>query len=89
MNRLKFLLIFIMLFPAGLSAQPETVSHVNATVGGYRGIWFTLGQFSEYGDKYSGGLGTYTMKHIPMAETQSIITSKYPASAFLYVATST
>ena len=24
---------------------------------GYRGIWFTLGQFSEYGDKYSGGLG--------------------------------
>lgn len=40
---------------------------------GYRGIWFTLGQFSDapygrgswksfwdYGDKYSGGLGTYT-----------------------------
>ena len=21
----------------------------------------------KYGDKYSGGLGTYTMKHIPMA----------------------
>ena len=36
-------------------------------VDGYRGIWFTLGQFSEYGDKYSGGLGTYTAKHIPMA----------------------
>lgn len=34
---------------------------------GYRGIWFTLGQFSEYGDKYSGGLGTYTMKHTPLA----------------------
>ena len=34
---------------------------------GYKGIWFTLGQFSEYGDKYSGGLGTYTAKHIPMA----------------------
>ena len=67
MNKLKVLLILMMLFPAGLSAQPETVSHVNATVDGYRGIWFTLGQFSEYGDKYSGGLGTYTMKHIPMA----------------------
>ncbi len=39
----------------------------SATVDGYRGIWFTLGQESEYGDKYSGGLGTYTMKHIPMA----------------------
>ena len=34
---------------------------------GYRGIWFTLGQFSEYGDKYSGGLGTYTAKHLPLA----------------------
>ncbi len=34
---------------------------------GYRGIWFTLGQMCEYGDKYSGGLGTYTAKHVPLA----------------------
>lgn len=34
---------------------------------GYRGIWFTLGQKSKYGDKYSGGLGTYTANHVPMA----------------------
>lgn len=34
---------------------------------GYRGIWFELGQKSEYGDKYSGGLGTYTAKHHPLA----------------------
>lgn len=34
---------------------------------GYKGIWFTLGQFSQYGDKYSGGLGTYTSSHIPIA----------------------
>ncbi len=34
---------------------------------GYRGIWFTLGQKSEHGDKYSGGLGTYTANHVPMA----------------------
>lgn len=34
---------------------------------GYRGIWFTLGQMTEYGDKYSGGLGTYTANHVPMA----------------------
>lgn len=27
----------------------------------------TLGQFSEYGDKYSGGLGTYTSSHVPIA----------------------
>jgi len=47
---------------------------------GYRGIWFTLGQFSDapygrgswksfwdYGDKNSGGNGTYTAKHVPIA----------------------
>jgi len=34
---------------------------------GYRGIWFTLGQMCEHGDKYSGGLGTYTAKHVPLA----------------------
>lgn len=37
------------------------------TVDGYRGIWFDLGQRSEYGSKYSGGLGTYTAKHRPLA----------------------
>jgi len=34
---------------------------------GYRGIWFPLGQVTEHGDKYSGGLGTYTAKHRPLA----------------------
>ena len=36
---------------------------------GYTGIWFSLGQYVEdpFGDKYSGGLGTYTAKHIPLA----------------------
>jgi hypothetical protein len=35
---------------------------------GYRGVWFTLGQTDgAYGDKYSGGLATYTMKHVPTA----------------------
>lgn len=40
----------------------------NQKAEGYRGIWFTLGQVNtQYGDKYSGGLGTYTVKHIPLA----------------------
>lgn len=41
--------------------------YVCKTVDGYRGIWFDLGQSTDYGSKYCGGLGTYTMKHIPMA----------------------
>lgn len=39
----------------------------NHSANGYKGIWFTLNQFSAWGDKYSGGLGTYTAHHIPMA----------------------
>lgn len=45
----------------------EYNSRNNQTVDGYKGIWFTLNQFSAYGDKYSGGLGTYTAHHMPMA----------------------
>lgn len=59
-----FILIASLHLPA--VAQPYA-SLNNEKVDGYRGIWFTLGQFSEYGDKYSGGLGTYTAKHIPLA----------------------
>ncbi|MFM2231610.1 MAG: Adenylate cyclase 1 [Bacteroidota bacterium] len=51
---------------------------------GYKGIWFTLGQFSSYGDKYSGGLGTYTANHIPVA-VYSKTTQK---TFFVYGATS-
>ncbi len=39
----------------------------NPKANGYKGIWFALGQPSQYGDKYSGGLGTYTANHVPMA----------------------
>ena len=49
----------------GMSAEaPRAIS---AKGDGYRGIWFTLGQKTAYGDKYSGGLGTYTANHVPMA----------------------
>lgn len=54
------LLPFLLLLCNKLSAQ-------NTRADGYRGIWFTLGQFSTYGDKYSGGLGTYTSSHVPVA----------------------
>lgn len=49
------------------SYKTPTESQILETVNGYRGIWFDLGQATSYGSKYCGGLGTYTMKHIPMA----------------------
>ena len=51
----------------GFSLQAQDNDLANPKDDGYRGIWFTLGQKSEYGDKYSGGLGTYTANHVPMA----------------------
>ena len=45
----------------------EAAADATGRADGYRGIWFTLGQFSKHGDKYSGGLGTYTSSHNPLA----------------------
>ncbi|MBE7173610.1 MAG: BNR-4 repeat-containing protein [Williamsia sp.] len=60
--------IFLKLFcVAGALLIVRNVSAQQARADGYKGIWFTLGQFSEWGDKYSGGLGTYTSSHIPIA----------------------
>ena len=48
---------------AAAQAEPATTPQA----GGFRGIWFDLGRKSEFGSKYSGGLGTYTANHVPMA----------------------
>jgi len=61
-KKLTFLILGIILMLSGGNLQAQ-----NLKADGYKGIWFTLGQFSKYGDKYSGGLGTYTADHIPMA----------------------
>lgn len=62
--RYGFLIVLISLSIGTVLAQSDLN---NQRIDGYKGIWFTLGQFSEYGDKYSGGLGTYTAKHRPLA----------------------
>lgn len=47
--------------------KPRLLPDRSRRIAGYRGIWFDLGQQSEFGSKYSGGLGTYTAKHHPLA----------------------
>ena len=66
-NILKILLTALVFNSINLVFAQENNLLQNRTQNGYKGIWFTLGQFSEYGDKYSGGLGTYTAKHIPLS----------------------
>jgi len=60
------LVVILIQLNAPVYGQEDMVLD-NHTVDGYKGIWFTLGQFTEYGDKYSGGLGTYTAHHSPLA----------------------
>ena len=58
-----FVPIFNLIFCHSLLAQ----SLENQKFPGFRPIWFELNQKYEYGDKYSGALGTYTAKHRPLA----------------------
>jgi len=59
--------VFYLLWGVLLSTHLNAQSLNNKKIDGYRGIWFELGQKYPYGDKYSGGLSTYTAKHIPLA----------------------
>ncbi len=66
MNALLLLLpafLSLLAVPALAQAKPASTPRAD----GFRGIWFELGQKSGHGDKYSGGLGTYTANHVPMA----------------------
>jgi len=48
---------------------------------GYRGIWYSMGPSDpDYGFKYSGGLGTYTANHVPLA----IYAKKVDKTFFVY-----
>jgi hypothetical protein len=60
---MRCFLFFLVLAGASFAGEPAPAPRA----AGYRGIWFTLGQMTEYGDKYSGGLGTYTANHNPLA----------------------
>jgi len=63
---MKFTSTILLILQFVISTFAQSVLN-NQKIDGYKGIWFTLGQFSEFGDKYSGGLGTYTAKHRPLA----------------------
>lgn len=65
--------IMIVITTGTLNAQVRKID-------GYKGIWFDLGQLNAYGSKYSGGLGTYTAKHRPLA----IYAEKADKTFFVY-----
>ncbi len=62
---MKQLNLIAAILLAGFFVKGQSLN--NTKFDGYRGIWFELNQKYEYGDKYSGALGTYTAKHVPLA----------------------
>lgn len=66
MKFMGLIVFLLMMNPAWGQEQKEKNEDVRR-IDGYRGIWFDLGQRSPFGSKYSGGLGTYTAKHHPLA----------------------
>jgi len=76
-------IIFVLIHLSFGTALCQGLS--NAKIDGYRGIWFELNQKYEYGDKYSGALGTYTAKHVPLA----IYAEEVDKTYFVYGGTTT
>ncbi|MEK6478051.1 BNR-4 repeat-containing protein [Catalinimonas sp. 4WD22] len=78
------MIIFLIGCSGASKNDEETIAQTDSLeiskMDGYKGIWFTLNQFYEYGDKYSGGLGTYTAKHIPL----SVYAPKVDKTFFVY-----
>ena len=62
---MKYTFLISVLFLLHVFSEAQSLS--NTKLNGYRPIWFELNQKYEYGDKYSGALGTYTAKHVPLA----------------------
>ena len=75
---MKNLILFFNLILFVVNSEGQSVN--NTKINGYRPIWFELNQKYEYGDKYSGALGTYTAKHIPLA----IYSEKADKTFFVY-----
>ena len=68
MKQIRLILACFVLLMSGTGLRAQETGALNNTkVDGFRPIWFDLKQTSEYGSKYSGAFGTYTMKHRPLA----------------------
>lgn len=70
MKSIRLVAPLILVLASAATSADEATSRPAETcrVDGYRGIWYAnQPQPDEYKFKYSGGLGTYCAKHIPLA----------------------
>lgn len=78
LRKSKKLLLIIFLFVVYFQAGAQ-----NPKSQGYMGLWSRSEKSPEYGYRYSGGLGTFTSQHRPMA----IYSAKMARTYFLYSGT--
>jgi len=74
----KQMTFFLMIIMFGFPSFSQSLNNQKAD--GYKAIWFELGQKYPDGDKYSGALGTYTAKHVPLA----VYSEKADKTFFVY-----
>jgi hypothetical protein len=71
-------IFFIFFILVNLAFSQKTATNLtNQKVNGYKGIWYELNQKHNGKDKYSGGLGTYTAKHMPLAVYSSVVNKTF------------
>lgn len=75
---MRNLILIVFILHAVFYVEAQSLN--NKKTDGYRAIWFELGQKYPDGDKYSGPLGTYTAKHVPLA----IYSEKANKTFFVY-----
>jgi len=63
MNRKNLFLALILI----LFADFPCLLSQNQKIDGYKGIWYSSGEFTEYGYRYSGGVSTFASRHRPIA----------------------
>ncbi len=78
MNKILFFTMLVNI--SCLTLAQEKGEYSNCKINGYRSIWFGMGQESEYGFKNTGGFGTWTAKHRPLA----IYAPKVDKTFFVY-----
>jgi hypothetical protein len=78
---LKRTLILVLII--SLLTVSSSILAQNLKVDGYKGLWSASIKTPEYGYKYSGGLGTFSAQHTPVA----IYSSKARKTFFVYSGT--
>lgn len=73
----------ILLLAVSILSVPVNVEAQTERADGYKGLWSRSVQLMEYGYRYSGGMGTFSTQHTPLAVYSAVADKTY----FIYSGT--